>query len=342
MLNMRAEHSAFNFYMEENTKDPELELNKDVAEEEDFQHVNNPIIGLKPIQKKYLGVPNSCDKQGNKFYFTDGDAKVEVVVVTDQIIRVRLAPHGVFLDEFSYGVPKLPQSATEFAFTEDETEYRVSTNAVNCHIRKSDFFISFSDAEHHVTSSDAVPMHWEENVSFGGYYVFCTKTCAPQESFFGLGDKATDLNLRGKRFVNWNTDAYSFQWNQDPIYRTIPFYISVNEDIAHGIFFDNTYKSHFDFGKEENNRTSFWADGGELRYYYIHGPHMMDVVKNYHLITGTHPMPPMWAFGYHQCRWSYYPEAKVRAIAKTFREQKIPCDAIYLDIDYMDGYRCFT
>jgi alpha-glucosidase len=339
---LRAGASVFNFYMEENTTDPEIELNKVIADDEDFKHVNNPIIGLKPIQKKYLGMPNSCDQQGNKFYFTDGDAKVEVVVVTDQIIRVRLAPHGVFLDEFSYGVPKLEQTATDFALSEDETEFRVSTNAVNCHIRKSDFFISFSDAEHHVTSSDAVSMHWEENVSFGGYYVFCTKTCAPQESFFGLGDKATDLNLRGKRFVNWNTDAYSFQWNQDPIYRTIPFYISVNEDIAHGIFFDNTYKSHFDFGKEQNDHTSFWADGGELRYYYIHGPHMMDVVKNYHLLTGTHPMPPLWAFGYHQCRWSYYPEAKVRAIARTFREQKIPCDALYLDIDYMDGYRCFT
>ena len=154
--------------MEENTTDPGLELNKIIADDEDFKHVNNPIIGLKPIQKKYLGMPNSCDQQANKFYFTDGDAKVEVVVVTDQIIRVRLAPHGVFLDEFSYGVPKLELVATEFALSEDETEFRVSTNAVTCHIRKSDFFISFSDAEHHITSSDAVSMHWEENVSFGG------------------------------------------------------------------------------------------------------------------------------------------------------------------------------
>ncbi len=59
-------------------------------------------------------------------------------------------------------------------------------------------------------------------------------------------------------------------------------------------------------------KTSFWADGGELQYYYIHGPHMMDVVKSYHILTGTHPMPPLWALGYHQCRWSYYPEAKVK------------------------------
>ena len=102
------------------------------------------------------------------------------------------------------------------------------------------------------------------------------------------------------------------------------------------------FKAQFDFGAEDPTKTSFWADGGELQYYYIHGPHMMDVVKSYHLLTGTHPMPPLWALGYHQCRWSYYPEAKVRKITNGFRENKIPCDGIYLDIDYMDGYRCFT
>ena len=326
--------------MDENVLNPDILQN--IIEEEEFHHVNNPVAGLKPIVKKYLGAPKAVEKMGNKFYFTDGEARVEVVVVTDEIIRVRLAPHGVFLEEFSYAVPKLNQKVNVFALHEDEDEYRVSTNTVNCHISKKDFFISFSDSLSHITSQDAVQMHWEENVQFGGYYVFCTKVCNEDEAFYGLGDKATDLNLRGKRLKNWNTDAYSFNWNQDPLYRSIPFYISLNQGMAHGIFFDNTFKSQFDFGGEDHNKTSFWADGGELQYYYIHGPHMMDVVKRYHSLTGTHPMPPLWALGYHQCRWSYYPESKVRAVTKGFRDRKIPCDAIYLDIDYMDGYRCFT
>ncbi len=328
--------------MEENIQDPELLANRLLEEEEELHHLNNPAESIKPIIKKYLGVPNQADQLGNKFYFTDGDAKVEVVVITDKVIRVRLAPHGVFLEEFSYAVPKLEHKAAAFTLYENEEEFRVSTSVVNCHIRKQDFFISFSDSQNNITSRDAAPMHWEENVKFGGYYVFCTKECHPQESFFGLGDKPTEFNLCGKRLKNWNTDAYSFAWNQDPLYRSIPFYISVNEGIAHGIFFDNTFKAHFDFGNEDPTKTSFWSDGGELQYYYIHGPHMMDVVKSYHILTGTHPMPPLWALGYHQCRWSYYPEAKVKKITTGFRENKIPCDGIYLDIDYMDGYRCFT
>jgi alpha-glucosidase len=70
---------------------------------------------------------------------------------------------------------------------------------------------------------------------------------------------------------------------------------------------------------------------------------MTDVVASYTDLTGKpHQLPPLWALGYHQCKWSYYPESNVKSIAKQFRDLKIPCDAIYLDIDYMDGFRCFT
>ena len=312
-------------------------------EDEIIQHLNNPVTNLKPIVKEYLSDVKKVKKENNKFYFSDGSAKVEVRVVSDEIIRVRLAPHGVFLDDFSYAVSQVDQKVTTFNMKENDDYYAISTNTVTCKINKADFVISFSDNLTGLEmSKDASPMHWEENVEFGGYYVYATKECLPEENFFGLGDKSGNMNLRGRKFQNWNTDAYSFGWDQDPLYRTIPFYLGVHQAAAYGIFFDNTFRSYFDFGKENNDKTSFWADGGELQYYYIHGPHLMDVVKRYQTLTGTHQLPPKWALGYHQCRWSYYPESKVREIAQGFRDHQIPCDAIYLDIDYMDGYRCFT
>ncbi|TCC92204.1 DUF4968 domain-containing protein [Pedobacter frigiditerrae] len=311
--------------------------------EEIIQHLNNPVTDLKPIVKQYLTTVTKVKKEGNKFYFSDGNAKVEVRIVSDEIIRVRLAPHGVFLDDFSYAVPVVDQKVTTFRLEESDEYYSISTNTVTCKVRKEDFLVSFVDnATSMVMSQDASPMHWEENVEFGGYYVYATKECLQEENFFGLGDKSGNMNLRGRKFQNWNTDAYSFGWDQDPLYRTIPFYIGIHQGAGYGIFFDNTFRSYFDFGRENNEKTSFWADGGELQYYYIHGPHMMDVVKRYQTLTGTHQLPPKWALGYHQCRWSYYPESKVREVAEGFRSRQIPCDAIYLDIDYMDGYRCFT
>jgi alpha-glucosidase len=311
--------------------------------EETIQHLNNPVDILKPIEKRYLSAVTKVEQAGNRFYFSDGDACVELRVVSDEIIRVRLAPHGVFLEDFSYAVPVVDQKVDSFSLLEQEDHYALSTNSVTCKVNKKDFFISFVDNQsEQVMSEDAAAMHWKENAEFGGYYVFATKKCVHDENFFGLGDKSGNLNLRGRRFQNWNTDAYSFGWDQDPLYKTIPFYMGIHQGAAYGIFFDNTFRSFFDFAREDHNKTSFWADGGELRYYYIHGPHLMDVVKRYQRITGTHPMPPKWALGYHQSRWSYYPENKVKKIAEEFRTRNIPCDAIYLDIDYMDGYRCFT
>src|SRR6202008_5047534 len=101
--------------------------------------------GIKPIVKKYLSKPISAEQKGNKFFFSDGDAKVEVNVVTDEIIRVRLAPHGVFLDEFSYAVPKLENKVSLFGLREEETEYIVYTNMVNGHVSQKDVCREFSD-----------------------------------------------------------------------------------------------------------------------------------------------------------------------------------------------------
>lgn len=332
--------------MEDINENPKEVIKNSIVEEnpeEIIQHLNNPVTDLKPIVKEYLTEIKSIESDGNKYYFSDGDAKVEIRVVSDEIIRVRLAPHGVFLDDFSYAVPTVDQKVTTFGITETEQYYAIATNTITCRVRKADFHISFLENNSGlVMTEDASPMHWEENVDFGGFYVFGTKKCLPDENFFGLGDKSGSLNLRGRKFQNWNTDAYSFGWDQDPLYRTIPFYVGVHHEAAYGIFFDNTFRSYFDFGREDKDKTSFWADGGEMQYYYIHGPHFMDVVKRYQSLTGTHPMPPKWALGYQQCRWSYYPESKVKAIAEGFRSRNIPCDAIYLDIDYMDGYRCFT
>ena len=320
-----------------------IESKAAMMEEEAVQHLNNPVTDLKPIEKEYLGAVVRVKEEQNRFYFSDGQAEVEIRVVSDEIIRVRLAPHSVFLDDFSYAVPHVDQKVSTLHFMEHTDCYTVATNTVTCTINKADFHISFSDnLTGVVMSRDAISMHWEENADFGGYYVYATKECRPEENFFGLGDKSGNMNLRGRKFQNWNTDAYSFGWEQDPLYRTIPFYLGIYQGAAYGIFFDNTFRSYFDFGQENNEKTSFWADGGEMQYYYIHGPHVMDVVKRYQSLTGTHALPPKWALGYHQCRWSYYPESKVREIAQSFRDLQIPCDAIYLDIDYMDGYRCFT
>ena len=184
--------------------------------------------------------------------------------------------------------------------------------------------------------------HWEESYEYGGNIVKMSKASKDGECFYGLGDKATQMNLKGKRLENFATDQYAFQKDQEPLYKVVPFYIGLQNKQSYGIFFDNTFRTYFDFCHERRNVTSYWAEGGEMNYYFIYGPQMQDVVTTYTDLTGKPELPPLWALGYHQCKWSYYPESNFKAVAAKFRELKIPCDALYLDIDYMDGFRCFT
>src|SRR5690606_32106998 len=111
--------------------------------EEDIHHVNNPVTEIEPVVKKYLSSVTACSQEGNSFYFTDGIAKVEVRIISDEIIRVRMAPQGTFLAEFSYALDQRDHKIRVFSLDEDQEYYRVSTGMVVCAIRKSDFTISF-------------------------------------------------------------------------------------------------------------------------------------------------------------------------------------------------------
>lgn len=285
-------------------------------------------------------------KDVDTFYFTtENDVVLQLQILRDSVLRFRYTTTGTFENDFSYAITKYASTGyNHLEIEEDEEKYKITTSKLICHISKENMRISLYDAlDHTLINEDELGFHWEESYEFGGNIVKMSKTINERESYFGLGDKPDHLNLKGKRFENWVTDSYAYGKSTDPIYKAIPFYTGLHHNKAYGIFFDNTFRSYFDFGNERRNVTSFWAQGGEMNYYFIYGPQMQDVVENYTDLTGKpHQLPPLWALGYHQCKWSYYPESNVKEITKKFRDLKIPCDAIYLDIDYMDGFRCFT
>jgi alpha-glucosidase len=265
---------------------------------------------------------------------TDQGHLLSVQVLTDHIIRLRFNPGK---KDFSYAIDPdfSPRVSRAELFGEQDALY-VRTPALICRISREGLLVSFLDTEGKVLSEDL------QSYSSDQEQVSCTKKLQPDEAFFGLGDKPTDFNLRGKKLENWGTDAFYYQRDTDPLYRNIPFYIGLHRGLAYGIFLDNTYRTHFDFGWTTTGEVQFGADGGELNYYFIAGPGVQQVAERYTQLTGRPDLPPLWGLGYHQCKWSYFPEANVRDLARQFRELQIPCDAIYLDIDYMDGYRCFT
>ncbi|AOW21412.1 glycoside hydrolase family 31 protein [Urechidicola croceus] len=288
----------------------------------------------------------SYKKEGDTLFFTSqNNVVLQVTIQRDSVIRFRYTTTSIFTNDFSYAITKYASRGyNKLEITEDDQKYIIETAKLICYIDKKDMRTKMFDSKtKELICEDELGFHWEESYEYGGEIVKMTKTSQIGESYYGLGDKPVDINLKGKRFENWVTDSYAYGRDTDPIYKAIPFYIGLHHKKAYGIFFDNTFRSYFDFCNERRNITSFWAQGGEMNYYFIYGPEMSDVVANYTDLTGKpHQLPPLWALGYHQCKWSYYPESNVKEIANKFRELQIPCDAIYLDIDYMEGFRCFT
>jgi len=268
----------------------------------------------------------------NLYFTTKNNVILQINVVRDSVLRFRYTTTGKFDNDFSYGITIHASRGYNFLeVTEDETHYTVKTLKLICKVEKLSLQIKIYDAlDLKLINEDELGFHWEESYEFGGDIVKMSKVCQRSESYYGLGDKPVGVNMKGKRFENWVTDSYAFGKDTDPIYKAIPFFTAIQDNKSYGIFFDNTFKTFFDFGQERRNVTSFWANGGEMNYYFIYGPKMDDVVATYTDLTGKpHALPPLWALGFHQCKWSYFPESEVKTITKTFRDLKIPCDAIY-------------
>lgn len=285
----------------------------------------------------HIGTLQHVERLKDGVELAAGNAKVRITVFRNGIFRVRLAPNGNFAKDYSWAIIENPEPPP-VKVEESQKEVRITAGGITASVQKSPLLINFSDRSGNVLLADepSLPMAWD------GPQVHVWKKMPEDENYYGLGDKAGPMNRRNRAFTNWNTDEFGWQESSDPLYKTIPFFIGLRQGVAYGVFFDNTHRSSFDFGKEARDYFSFGAEGGELNYYFIAGPEPKKIVEEYTAMTGRSPLPPLWSLGYQQCRYSYYPESRAREVVKTFREKKIPADVIYFDIDYQQGYAPFT
>jgi alpha-glucosidase len=286
---------------------------------------------------QHIGNVQNVEKLQDGIELTAGSAKVRITAFRDGVIRVRLAPQGSFPKDFSWAViepPDLPAVSVE----DGKAELRMTVGRVVVIVKKRPLLITFADSAGNVLLAEqpSLPMAWD------GTYIHAWMRMPSDENYFGLGDKPGPMNRRNHAYTMWNTDFFGWQESDDPLYKTIPFFIGLRRGTAYGVFFDNTYRSSFDFGKESPDYFSFGAEGGELNYYFIAGPEPKKIVQQFTALVGRTPLPPLWSLGYQQSRYSYYPEARAREVVQTLREKKIPADVIYFDIDYQQGNAPFT
>ncbi|MEP7148830.1 MAG: TIM-barrel domain-containing protein [Acidobacteriota bacterium] len=278
---------------------------------------------------------------------TTSRAKVSIEFFDIDVVRIRVAGKGVFERDFSYAIDYSVDRKTPVT-TLVQTKNTISLSnfsGAKVIITRAPFAIRIVDENGAVVVNDdpTRPVLFDTDT---GEIQASKARNGEVETYYGFGEKAfAEMSRNGKFIVNWNTDTFSYPIGTDPIYQSIPFFYALRDGKAYGLFFNNTFRTWFDMGKTSPARYSFGADGGELDYFIFTGGKERSpkkILEDYANLTGKTPLPPIWALGNHQSRWSYFPEKRVREIAEGFRSRRIPADVIHLDIDYMDGYRVFT
>jgi len=267
-----------------------------------------------------------------------GALTVRITALRNDIIRVRISPDSTLPEDASWAVlPTAHGSSVDVQPIQDSAAVGFRTAALEVRVERNPLRLVISDLAGNVISADAVGR--PVNFNLGGFAV--SKQMPGGEHYYGLGDKTGAFDRRDQAYTLWNTDVGP-QESVDPLYKSIPFFLGVSGTRSYGIFLDNTWRTWFDFGKQVRDAVVFGSEGGPLDYYFIYGPTPKQVVEGYTDLTGKPPLPPLWALGFQQSRYSYYPESQAREIANRLRADKIPSDVLYLDIDYQDRNRPFT
>ena len=227
---------------------------------------------------------------------------LQLTALRDDILRVRMWKGDAEPEDASWAVlsqartSRVPVTAEVRGFT--TKALRVS---VDDHL-----LLTVADLQGNILQRDAAPVLWV------GPRFNVSKERSFNDHFFGLGDKPGPLDRAGQSFTMWNTDAFGWQESTDPIYKTIPFFLDVNRGRTLGVFLDNTWRTNFDFGHADVTRYTFGALNGVIDYYLMYGPEPKQVVTEWAWLTGPTPLPPLWALGFQQSRYSYFPETQLR------------------------------
>lgn len=258
---------------------------------------------------------------------------LEVQAIEDSILRVRYERGARFSDRPSRSV--IAEASGRVDLEETPASFVITSGAFRLTVDRATGRMELSGSRGPLFESDGAFALGRDSISISA-------ALKQGESIYGLGEKTGFLDRRGRRFEMWNTDDPTHKPDTDPLYQSIPFLVRFDGRSASGLFLDSTARSAFDIGFGDSRTLRIDVADEEMDLYFIDGPSIGAVVAAYARLTGTISLPPRWALGFGQSRWSYYPEAQVLDLAKEFRERGIPCDSIYLDIDYMDGYRVFT
>jgi len=280
----------------------------------------------------------------NQVTFHCGSARLRVKACAPQVIQVWCAPEGHFRRKYpSFSVQHEDLAATQLQVSDQGSYIQMETEALVVKAHKAPLRLYFYDRQGHLLTNHSPQkgLGWSDAGEMAAWH-----DLPPGECFWGLGEKREDFNRRGQRIIHWGTDLYqpdefSPAEGEGRWYGADLHFLSSR---GYSIFFDNTSRTCFDFGKTEAEVYSFGSlapgQGGEMIYYLIHGPTPKAMIKTYTDLVGKPFFPPQYALGNGQSWWGddWY-QADIEACAQTYRDKAIPCDIMWTCLEwYLDSF----
>lgn len=308
------------------------------------------------VSRKLLTISEHIDH----IELTTDAAMYRIYAMNDEVFRVRCTFEPQFAPEASYALvmtawedamdsvikERMKIVARPLQLLEHEQYYMCSTKSVALKIYKEPFAIVFEDHHGKILHQDVANRSYVQD-DLNRIYHYAVSS--DDDYYYGYGEKSGLLNKRNRRLRMQNVDTLGYNSEStDPLYKHIPFYIKFNgkEQTASGMFYHNSHQSTFDVGME---RSGYWpkytyysADGGELDYFFIHGPTIGQVVQRYTDLTGKSILAPKYSLGYLGSTMFYteleaHSDEAIVGFLEQCAEQGIPCDGFFMSSGYTTG-----
>jgi len=286
--------------------------------------------------------------------FLEGKRELQLSIFQNQMVRIE----SPFLENLSIAsttekpmVLEVSNSGRTYTLRPKREAHRIKMTSSNggrvrenvkIEIKKEP--LQLKVISHDKTVVESAPRFYGQN---GRQTLFSFKK-DHRSPFWGFGEKTGSFNKKGKTMVMWNVDVmaehrYHFMRDDyDPSYVSIPFFVTKSNSTYVGYFLDNPTCTFFDLGSETKQEFSLGAYDGRPILYIFWSEKLEEVISRFYFLTGRASMPPISMLGHHQCRWGYKSEKEILSVLRQYKKHKIPLSGLWLDIDYMEGYRLFT
>lgn len=327
----------------------------------------NAIGAIRDGQKAYIDFPFYLELVSDDVYRFVVDEKVrQAPEGYDMLKPERFSPADWVLLNYTHKPESvhLDSSFNGFAIGLGENSVRMQYKPFKLEfLHRNEPVLTFNgegafNIEHQRTQSPTDPRNWwaskfdsyNEKYTRGPESIGMDVEFHEFEHVFGIPEHADSLSLRDTRFPThepyrlYNVDIFQYETSSVmPLYGAIPFMLAQKpNNVAAGVFWLNSADTYVDVYKEYKHIKTHWvSESGKLDVFAIMGETVRDVEARYGQLTGTLALPPMFALGYHQCRWNYWTQDEVLQVDKTMDLHRMPYDVIWLDIEWTQKRKYF-